>query len=121
MVYKVSASGQKVKKFKMTPKEMKGWVPSHPWVPHPNQVTVEQCCLYLELQDYPIIVTKELQEKFQKKDVFDEYALHLLKIANPRAHPLTLMTLLKAKWFEVMNTETNPNNSKDMEENMTIG
>ena len=118
VVYEVSASGQKVKKFKMTPKERKGWVPSHPWVPHPNQVTVEQCCLYLELQDYPIIVTKELQEKFQNKDVFDEYALPLLKIANPRAHPLTLKTLLSAKWYEVMNTETNTihNNNNDMEE-----
>lgn len=78
----VSASGQKIKKIKRTNKERKNWVPSHPWVPHPNQVTVEECCLYLELQDYPIIVTKELKEKFQNKDLFDEYALPLLKIAN---------------------------------------
>ena len=106
VVYMVSASGQQIKKIKMTPKETTRWVPPHPWVPYPNQVTVEQCCLFLELQDYPIVVTKELQEKFQNKDVFDEFALPLLKIANPSAHPLTLTTLLKAKWFEVMNTET---------------
>lgn len=106
VVYMVSASGQQIKKIKMTPKETTRWVPPHPWVPYPNQVTVEQCCLFLELQDYPIVVTKELQEKFQNKDVFDEFALPLLKIANPSAHPLTLSTLLKAKWFEVMNTET---------------
>ena len=106
VVFMVSASGQQIKKVKMTPKETTRWVPPHPWVPYPNQVTVEQCCLFLELKDYPIVVNKELQEKFQNKAVFDEYALPLLKMANPSAHPLTLSTLLKAKWFEVMNTET---------------
>lgn len=106
VVFMVSASGQQIKKIKMTPKDTTRWVPPHPWVPYPNQVTVEQCCLFLELKDYPIVVNKELQEKFQNKAVFDEYALPLLKMANPTAHPLTLSTLLRAKWFEVMNTET---------------
>lgn len=106
VVFMVSASGQQIKKIKMTPKDTTRWVPPHPWVPYPNQVTVEQCCLFLELKDYPIVVTKELQEKFQDKAVFDAYALPLLKMANPSAHPLTLSTLLRAKWFEVMNTET---------------
>ena len=106
VVFMVSASGQQIKKIKMTPKDTTRWVPPHPWVPYPNQVTVEQCCLYLELKDYPILVNTELQEKFKNKAVFDEYALPLLKTANPSAHPLTLSTLLRAKWFEVMNTET---------------
>ena len=52
------------------------------------------------------MVNEELKERFKDKRVFDEFALPLLKISNPTAHPLTLSTLLRAKWFEVMNTET---------------
>ena len=62
--------------------------------------------MYLELKDYPIVVNEGLKEKFKDKKVFDDYALPLLKTANPNAHPLTLSTLIRAKWFEVMNTET---------------
>ena len=67
---------------------------------------MEQCCQFLELKDYPIVVNEELKEQWKNKQVFDSYALPLLKLANPSAHPLTLSTLLRAKWFEVMNTET---------------
>ena len=52
------------------------------------------------------MVNEDLKERFKDKRVFDEFALPLLKISNPTAHPLTLSTLLRAKWFEVMNTET---------------
>ena len=84
----------------------KRWVPASARGPHPNQVTVKQCCQYLELRDYPIQVNQTLKERFQDKRKFDDYATPLLKVANPRAHPLILSTLLRAKWFEVMNTET---------------
>ena len=84
----------------------KPWVPPHPWLPHPHQVTVEQCCQYLQLRDYPILVNPTLEERFQDQRKFAEYATPLLKVANPRANPLILSTLLRAKWFEVMNTET---------------
>ena len=76
-------------------------------------MTVEQCCQYLELTDYPIVVNEELKEKFKDKKVFDDYALPLLKSANPTAHPLTLSTLMRAKWFEVMNTETADENAEN--------
>ena len=69
-------------------------------------VTVEQCCQYLGLRDYPILVNQTLKERFKDKRKFDVFATPLLKIANPRAHPLILSTLLRAKWYEVMNTET---------------
>ena len=52
------------------------------------------------------MVNEELKEQWKNKQVFDSYALPLLQLANPSAHPLTLATLLRAKWFEVMNTET---------------
>ena len=106
VVVMISASGQKVKRFKLSGKQPKRWVPPHPWVPHPHQITVEQCCQYLQLRDYPLHVNQTLQERFKNKRKFDEYATPLLKIANPRVHPLILSTLLRAKWFEVMNTET---------------
>ena len=106
IVFMVSASGQKVKRYKLSGKTPQRWVAPHPWVPHPNQVTVDQCCQYLELRDYPIQVNQSLQERFKDKRKFDVFATPLLKIANPRAHPLILSTLLRAKWYEVMNTET---------------
>ena len=84
----------------------KRWAPSHPWVPHPNQVTLKQCCQYLGLRDYPILVSENQKERFKDQRQFDDYATPLLKIANPAAHPLVLATLLRAKWFEVMNTQT---------------
>ena len=83
---------------------------------------MEQCCQFLELNDYPIVVNEDLKEKFKDKSVFDEYALPLLKSANPTAHPLTLSTLLRAKWFEVMNTETLAEGaSSSVQDNMETG
>jgi len=113
IVMMVTASGQQVKKIKLSTKDTTRWVPPHPWVPYPHQVTVEQCCQYLELTDYPIVVNEDLKEKFKDKKVFDDYALPLLKSANPTAHPLTLSTLMRAKWFEVMNTETADENAEN--------
>ena len=106
IVFMISASGQKVKRYKLSGKTTQRWVAPHPWVPHPHQVTVEQCCQYLELRDYPIQVNPTLKERFKDKRKFDDYATPLLKVVNPRAHPLILSTLLRAKWFEVMKTET---------------
>ena len=38
VVFMVSASGQQVKKIKLTQKESTRWVPPHPWVPYTTQV-----------------------------------------------------------------------------------
>ena len=67
-------------------------------------ITVEQCCLYLELKDYPIVFNKELKEKFKDKKAFHEYAIKLFKTVDPEAHPLHLQTLNKVKWSEFMKT-----------------
>ena len=98
---KVRKSLTRAKKIRKKP-----WVPSVPWEPHPLQVTVEQCLKYLNLRDYPVQVNQTQKERFKDRQKFADYATPLLKIANPRAHPLILSTLLRAKWFEVMNTET---------------
>ena len=89
---------------KRKPIPKKKWVAPQPWVAHPNQVTVEQCCKYYNLNDYPILVNGSLKEKFKDFKKFEEYAIPLMVIANPAAHPLILNILLKAKWFEVMKT-----------------
>ena len=67
-------------------------------------ITVEQCCRYLELKDYPIVVNKKLKEKFRDKKVFEDYAIKLFKTVKPDAHPLHLQTLIQVKWCEVMKT-----------------
>ena len=54
-------------------------------------------CRFLGMVDYPIPMNQ-----FEDKEAFDKYAVPLFKSVNPDAHPLTLMTLVKAKWFEVM-------------------
>ena len=104
IVYMVSATGQQVKRFKVEGKQR--WTPPQPWIPFPTQVTVQQCCTFFQLRDYPIIVNQNLKERFKDKKQFDKFAIPLLGNANPTAHPLILATLLRAKWFEVMNTET---------------
>merc|ERR1712156_673200 len=90
VMYMKNSAGQVVKKYAVPPKESTRWVPPHPWVPYTTQVNVEQCCQFLELKDYPIVVNEELKEQWKNKQVFDSYALPLLQLATPSAPPLTL-------------------------------
>ena len=106
VVYMVSATGQNVKRYKVGGNQSQRWTPPHPWIPYPTQVTVQQCCLHLQLRDYPILVNERLKERFKDKTEFDKFATPRLRIANPGTNPLVLKTLVRAKWFEVMNTET---------------
>ena len=64
--------------------------------------SVKNCCLYLGLSDYPIIVTEQLKERFKDKNLFFEYAGQLLSSANPGVNHLFLTTLIGAKWQEGM-------------------
>ena len=67
--------------------------------------SVANCCLYLGLNDYPIIVTEQLKEMFKDKNLFFDYAAKLLSSANSGANHLFLATLIGAKWQEVMKTD----------------
>lgn len=120
VVYMTLANGQKVKKFTKTSTK---FVPSRPWNPYPTQVTVEQVCTFLEMKDYPIPVTKELKESFKDVKVFEEFAIPLFRRVNPKAHPLVLQTLLRSKWFEVMNTleDDESGNKNNAENGETLG
>eukprot|EP00092_Neocalanus_flemingeri_P027088 GFUD01029374.1.p1 GENE.GFUD01029374.1~~GFUD01029374.1.p1 ORF type:complete len:378 (-),score=111.66 GFUD01029374.1:57-1190(-) len=119
VIYIKNAAGQKVKKYTIQ-KESTRWVPPHPWVPYKNQVTVEQVCQFLEMVDYPIAVNEVLKKKFEDKPTFDDYAFPLFQKVNPNAHPLTLRTLVKAKWFEVMNTCTDDKEEDEASQNTKV-
>ena len=54
--------------------------------------------------DCHIEVTKALQNTFEDLNYFENSVKKSYKLTNPDAHPLVLSTLIKAKWFEVMNT-----------------
>ena len=99
-----NSGGQiKKKKYNRSIKQTPTKPTSHPWTPSKTQITVKQVCQYLELNDYPIPMNEFLRKKFEDYKAFDDYARPLFRQTNPCAHPLTLATLLKAKWFEVLN------------------
>jgi hypothetical protein len=52
--------------------------------------------------DYPIPMNKDLRKKFEDEEAFKQYAVPLYHSVNPEVHLLTLLTLIKAKWFEIM-------------------
>ena len=66
--------------------------------------SVKNCCLYLGLSDYPIIVTEQLKERFKDKNLSFYFAGQLLSSANPGANHLFIATLIGEKWQEVMKT-----------------
>ena len=66
------------------------------------------------MHDYPIVANEILKKKWEDRDVFEKYARPLYETVNPDAHPLTLKTLVQAKWFEIMDT---PEDIKDDTEN----
>ena len=74
-------------------------------VPRTKQVSEGQVGQYLNMVDYPISINTFLKKILEDKDDFEAYAISLFKSVNPYAHHLTLMTLVKDKWFEVMNAE----------------
>lgn len=119
VIYMRNSAGVMVKKYNVH-KESTRWVPPHPWVPYKTQVTVEQVCQYLEMVDYPIVMNEDLKKRFQDKQVFEDFATPLFRKVNPDAHPLTLKTLVKAKWFEVMNTNTEESKEENEDLNLNV-
>jgi len=104
-VYLTLASGQRVKKYTFQKNEQQKFTPSKPWIPYRSQVSVAQVCKYLEMKDVVILSTPALRHKCKDRTFFDSIARPLLRRANPDSHPLVLDTLVRAKWFEVMNVE----------------
>ena len=60
VVFMVTASGQQVKKIKLTNKESQRWVPPHPWVPYPHQVDVKEQILQFLIITHPCLICRSL-------------------------------------------------------------
>ena len=71
------------------------------WIYFHMITSVKNCCLYLGLSDYPVMVTEQLKERFKDKNLFFQFAGQLLSSANSGANHLFLAALIGAKWQEV--------------------
>jgi len=106
VVYITMSSGQKVKKFVSSkPEGAFKFIPKKAWIPYRTQVTVKQVCQYLELRDFPLASSPTLRTTCRDRAFFDALARPLARAANPNTHPLVMDTFLRAKWFELMNTQ----------------
>jgi len=99
-------NGESKKKTFSSKKEKRvKFVPNKPWIPFKTQVSVQQVCQYLEMKDVLIKSTPALRITCRDRKFFNELARPLARKANPDAHPYVMATFLRAKWFELMNTE----------------
>jgi len=62
-------------------------------------------CQYLEMRDIPLASSATLRTTCRDRGFFDSLARPLARTANPNTHPLVMDTFLRAKWFELMNTQ----------------
>jgi len=75
---------------------------NNPNKPGKNQVSVAQACKFLGLKDYPVPINENNKQFFSIRSNFDDYYLPLVASVNRGANPLSIKTLVKAKWFEVL-------------------
>ena len=70
--------------------------------PAKNQISVTMACKFLGLKDYPIPINENNRNFFTNRSNFEDYYLPLVASVNMGANPLSIQTLVKAKWFEVI-------------------
>ena len=70
-----------------------------------NQISVSLACKYLGLKDYPVPINENNRKFFEIQSNFEEYYLPLVASVNKGANALSIQTLVKAKWFEVLKTK----------------
>eukprot|EP00092_Neocalanus_flemingeri_P036191 GFUD01039407.1.p1 GENE.GFUD01039407.1~~GFUD01039407.1.p1 ORF type:complete len:564 (+),score=104.47 GFUD01039407.1:133-1824(+) len=85
-----------------TRKPMKRKEPYDPSIPGKNQITVSQTCKYMGLKDYPVPINENNKHFFKNRANFEDYYTPLVASVNLGGNPLSIQTLVKAKWFEVM-------------------
>eukprot|EP00092_Neocalanus_flemingeri_P023802 GFUD01025827.1.p1 GENE.GFUD01025827.1~~GFUD01025827.1.p1 ORF type:complete len:539 (-),score=94.86 GFUD01025827.1:142-1758(-) len=85
-----------------TRKPMKRKEPYDPSIPGKNQITVSQTCKYMGLKDYPVPINENNRHFFKNRSNFEDYYTPLVASVNLGGNPLSIQTLVKAKWFEVM-------------------
>ena len=77
------------------------------------KISVSQVCRFLNMRDYPVIVTEDRKLFFRQYETFENYYLPLLVSVNPGCDPMRLRTLARAKWREViLSSDTQPQINK---------
>jgi len=80
-------------------------VSHNPTIPGKNQITVNMACRFLGLKDYPVPINENNIQFFKNQSNFEAYYLPLVASVNMGANPLSVKTLVKAKWFEVIQSK----------------
>jgi len=73
-----------------------------PGVAGKNQISVSLACKYLGLKDYPVPINENNRKFFEIQSNFEDYYLPLVASVNKGANALSIQTLVRAKWFEVL-------------------
>lgn len=66
------------------------------------QISVSQVCRFLNMTDYPLVLTPERKSFFHNYSVFENYYMPLVASINQGKDPLMIKTFTKAKWCEVI-------------------
>ena len=91
-----------VKKVDLKPKPVRKKKVINPNYSAKHLITVSMACKFLGLKDYPVPVNEFNKQFFENREYFEAYFLPLVASVNQGAHPLSIKTLVKAKWLEVL-------------------
>jgi len=70
-----------------------------------HQISVSMACRSLGLIDYPVPINEFNKQLFEDQSVFEAYFLPLAASVNMGKNPLSIKTLVKAKWAEVQKSK----------------
>jgi len=70
-----------------------------------HQISVSMACRSLGLIDYPVPINEFNKQLFEDQSVFEAYFLPLAASVNRGKNPLSIKTLVKAKWAEVQKSK----------------
>jgi len=90
-----------VKKVDLKPKPVRKKKIVNPNYSSKHLITVSMACKYLGLKDYPVPVNDFNKKFFENENNFEAYFLPLVASVNQGANPLSIQTLVKAKYLEV--------------------
>jgi len=91
-----------VKKVDLKPKPVRKKKVLNPNYSAKHLITVSMACKYLGLKDYPVPVNNFNKQFFENQNNFEAFFLPLVASVNQGANPLSIQTLVKAKYLEVL-------------------
>jgi len=93
------------KKVDLKPKPIRKKKVLSPNYSSKHYITVSMACKYLGLKDYPVPVNEFNKQIFENLSNFENYFLPLVASVNLGANPLSIQTLVKAKWTEFLKSK----------------